>query len=371
MNKKHILITNATIFEDIIGGAQKATDEIANSLSDLGYDVTILVPDRLNKGKRHYQSESKKYQISKYKSFKGIFKFFNIFSSILKFNEIHNIKKIDILWGNSPEPWLFLPLRKVPKVIYTMHGPWLLERKLDNRTIILAKILCPLLVRQNVLYHFQSQYVYDICCQEIRKLDNVEHIIAPLLIDECKIKNELKIADFNYNEILLEKKLNVLLPRRLVNRTGVIEFLDITSGVEFNFLNIIVVGSGYLEKKVYEISLNHPNMIFLGKIKQNKLDMLFSKSDLVCMPSIDAEGFGVSILEAIFRNTPVVYTGGGGMGEFLSKIPECKTIILNDKNNILSVFNECLKLKKINKLIINKRKIPYNFIENLKVVING
>jgi glycosyltransferase involved in cell wall biosynthesis len=332
--------------------------------------VTILAPDRLNEGKRDYISQSKKYKISKYNSFKGIFKFFNIFSSNYKFFQINNLSKVDILWGNSPEPWLFIPLWKIPKVIYTMHGPWHLERVLDNRPTILAKVLSPFLIKKNVLYHFQSNYVYESCCKEIPRLKNAQYIISPLLIDEANINNELEVNNKKYTKILSKNKLNVLLPRRLVNRTGVIEFLNITSGKEFNFLNIIVVGSGYLEKKVREINNNHRNMVFLGRLEQNELDILYRKSDLVCMPSLDAEGFGVSILEAIFRNTPVVYTCGGGMNEFLSKIPGCHQINLDDKNNVLSVFTECVGLKKLNKLIVNKQNIPYNFVENLKVVIN-
>jgi hypothetical protein len=186
--------------------------------------VTILAPDRLNEGKRDYISQSKKYKISKYNSFKGIFKFFNIFSSNYKFFQINNLSKVDILWGNSPEPWLFIPLWKIPKVIYTMHGPWHLERVLDNRPTILAKVLSPFLIKKNVLYHFQSNYVYESCCKEIPRLKNAQYIISPLLIDEANINNELEVNNKKYTKILSKNKLNVLLPRRLVNRTGVIEF---------------------------------------------------------------------------------------------------------------------------------------------------
>jgi glycosyltransferase involved in cell wall biosynthesis len=369
-DKKHVLITNATVFEDIIGGAQKATDEIAVSLSQLGYSVTILVPDRLNDGVMDYMSQCKQYRISKYKSFNGLLKFLNIFSAILKFNKINSYEKIHILWGNSPEPWLFLPKKKIEKIIYTMHGPWLLERKLDNRTTFLAKILGPLLIKKNVKYHFQSNYVYQTCCKEIKKLKKVKYIISPLLINEDKIKNKSNTKNKKNKSILYQNKLNILLPRRLVNRTGVVEFLTIISNKRFSFLNVIVVGTGYLEEKVREIANNNKNIIFLGKVEQNQLNHLFQESDIVCMPSVDAEGFGVSILEAIFRNTPVVYTKGGGMEEFLSKVPECKHIDLNNVNNILSVFIDCYELKKTKNLAVNRKTIPYNFIDNLKALID-
>ena len=371
IDKKNVLITNATVFEDIIGGAQKATDEIAVSLSQLGYNVTILAPDRLNDGIMDYMSKCNQYKIAKYKSFNGILKFLNIFSAILKFHKINSTKKIDILWGNSPEPWLFLPIKRIEKIIYTMHGPWLLERKLDNRATFLAKILGPLLIKKNVKYHFQSNYVYEVCCKEIKKLNKVEYIISPLLINEVKIKSKSNIKYKTFKNILNQNKLNILLPRRLVNRTGVIEFLNIISNKRFSFINVIVVGSGYLEEKVSEIANNNDNIIFLGKVEQNQLNYLFQESDIVCMPSIDAEGFGVSILEAIFRNTPVVYTKGGGMEEFLSKVPECKHIDLNNVNNILSVFIDCYELKKTKNLVVNSKAIPYKFIDNLKAVIDG
>ena len=59
---------------------------------------------------------------------------------------------------------------------------------------------------------------------------------------------------------------------------------------------------------------------YLGHTCQKDLDFLYMAVDYCVMPSINAEGFGVSILESLLRNTPVIYTDSGGMGDFLRKV---------------------------------------------------
>jgi glycosyltransferase involved in cell wall biosynthesis len=87
------------------------------------------------------------------------------------------------------------------------------------------------------------------------------------------------------------------------------------------------------------------------------------------MPSLAAEGFGVSILEAIFRNTPIVYTSGGGMDEFLYPIlPEFR-YDFNDPKQLEIILEKLIVLKRDNMLNLEKIKIEYNFKNGIDKIL--
>ena len=166
--------------------------------------------------------------------------------------------------------------------------------------------------------------------------------------------------------------LNILIPRRLVNRTGILEFLKNCSTfpeeVKKN-INLLIVGSGYLENKIKTQSEKFFFVNFLGTVNQNDLNYLYAACDVCCMPSKDAEGFGVSLLEALFRGTPVIYTRGGGMGDFLDSFQYKFGYEFNDKTKLLNIIKMCLNLKKIGKLNSDPTKIPYQFRKNIELII--
>ena len=88
------------------------------------------------------------------------------------------------------------------------------------------------------------------------------------------------------------------------------------------------------------------------------------------MPSLAAEGFGVSILEAIFRNTPVVYTSGGGMDEFLNPILPNLRYDFNDTKQLQKILCKLIYLKRTGNLNVDKNKIEYNFECSIKKIIS-
>lgn len=367
-----ILLTNATCIQDIYGGVPRAIDEIASFFSEQGHEVFVFVPDRKSKG-TNVQVINSNYKIIRYSYFKNIFKPLNVFSTLFfYFKYLKNIK-FDIIWGHSPEPWLFMP-KKAKKIIYSVHGPWILESKLDGTLSYIKKLLIKLfyklLINKKTIVHFDSNYVLEQCFKETAAFNNSQTIISPALINE-KLLNEPSYSILANNIDI--SKLNILVSRRLVNRTGVIEFLQncISFPEEIKKqLNIIIVGSGYLENKIKIISEKFSFITFLGSVKQVDLDYLYKTSDICCMPSKNAEGFGVSILEALFRGTPVVYTRGGGMGDFLDSFTYNFGYQFDNKNELYKIIQMCLILKKEDKLNFEPTKIPYNFKKNIDRIIN-
>jgi L-malate glycosyltransferase len=116
-----------------------------------------------------------------------------------------------------------------------------------------------------------------------------------------------------------------------------------------SFPNIIllIVGVGYYESELRRISqeLNVESYIrFLGL--RNNVERIFAGSDLVIVPSVWQEAFGLSIVEAMISQKPVIATKVGGIPELLEHM---KTGFLIEANSseaissaILSIFENNL-----------------------------
>ena len=371
-----ILITNPVCFQDVYGGSARGVDEISKYLSLHGHRVVLLVQNRKNREKIHYISDN--FLIYRYpysSSTRHLIK--NMFSAHMASRWLWKKYKFDIVWGNAPEPWLFIK-KNNSRRIYTMHGPWLLESELDQRInklkYVLISIAYRFLFNKKTLLHFQSDYIYSICSSEYRRIKKNKHIIAPVLINDKSIRF---VYDSKYESLIDSNKTNLLLARRLVRRTGVVEFLKTISNFPDDIrkeLNIIIVGTGYLSEEISVLveEMNY-SVHYLGHTCQKDLDFLYMAVDYCVMPSINAEGFGVSILESLLRNTPVIYTDSGGMGDFLRNIIPEYGYNYSDDNKLLEILSTAIKSKRsMSKDIRNDQyKINYSFIKGLDSILNA
>ena len=155
-----------------------------------------------------------------------------------------------------------------------------------------------------------------------------------------------------------EKKINniqghpiVLTLARLEKRKGHIFVLNCIEKLknEFNNLQYIIVGEGpelsYLKKIVKNKKLDQ-NVIFLGKANDSEKKYIFSKTDLMIMPTIDEsqnrsiEGFGIAYIEAALFGIPSIATNVGGASE---AVLHNKTgIVLNHIDELEINFRELL-----------------------------
>ena len=143
----------------------------------------------------------------------------------------------------------------------------------------------------------------------------------------------------------------VLTLARLEKRKGHIFVLNCIEKLknEFNNLQYIIVGEGpelsYLKKIVKNKKLDQ-NVIFLGKANDSEKKYIFSKTDLMIMPTIDEsqnrsiEGFGIAYIEAALFGIPSIATNVGGASE---AVLHNKTgIVLNHIDELEVNFRELL-----------------------------
>ncbi|HUW71619.1 MAG TPA: glycosyltransferase family 4 protein [Candidatus Humimicrobiaceae bacterium] len=148
------------------------------------------------------------------------------------------------------------------------------------------------------------------------------------------IPNGIDLDEFNPRVSGLKKfsdeKINILFLGRIEERKGLIYLLRAYKILEKTFLNtelpsvveargkkraesssplrLIVAGEGslksYLEKWVKENKLK--NIIFEGKVPEDKVASFYKSCDIFCSPAIFGESFGLVLVEAMACGKPVV-----------------------------------------------------------------
>lgn len=84
-------------------------------------------------------------------------------------------------------------------------------------------------------------------------------------------------------------------------------------------ITLAIVGSGPLEREIKNRKSKIKNLIFLGKVDNDKLPLYYSAADLTIVPSIHEEGFGRVILESLACGTPVIAANRGAIPEAMDE----------------------------------------------------
>ena len=116
-----------------------------------------------------------------------------------------------------------------------------------------------------------------------------------------------------------KKVIELITVRRLTERTGIRQLVNLVR--RSDRLRLKVIGKGELSKEFD--NYKYQNISFLGGISDAQLLSEYKSSDLFILPSIDLEGFGLVVLEALASGIPVMATKtSGGAADFLSKIDQ-------------------------------------------------
>jgi glycosyltransferase involved in cell wall biosynthesis len=120
------------------------------------------------------------------------------------------------------------------------------------------------------------------------------------------------------NKLGWNKKFVVLFVGRLVEEKGLLVLLK--AAIKWNKnITLAIIGAGPLELEVKRSQEINKNIIFLGKVDNEKLSLYYSAADLLIVPSISEEGFGRVILESLACGTPVVGSSRGAIPEAIDK----------------------------------------------------
>ncbi len=304
MNYIKTLILADFLYPEYLGGSAKLASEInAELVKDAKYDLSCITRIACGVYSSKFQS-IKEYNIVYINEIKKINKL--LFRNKWDLVVIHHYL-IGILS-------LFL-LFKRPKIVYFFHGPAYLEKKSKGGSFITVSII-------NII-----EYVLLFNCDNIYCLtDYIKNYIPTRFHKKVIITGPLHNYSINTNLLNYNKKtlkfrpINLLTVRRLTNRTGVVELSKLVSNLKGE-VNLNIVGVGELYDHIK--NFNFDNIKLHGQVNEIELKKLYLETDLVVLPSIELEGFGLTIIESLYNGTPVLASiNAGGGADFLDSYSE-------------------------------------------------
>ena len=134
--------------------------------------------------------------------------------------------------------------------------------------------------------------------------------------DRKEIRRELKIP---------ESRTILFTVRNLVPRMGLEHLLDAMTMLveEHRHLLLLIGGEGQLRPRLEELIRSkglQDSVQLLGFVPEEQLAKYYQASDLVVMPTLQLEGFGLVTVEALACGTPVMGTPVGAIPEVLSTV---------------------------------------------------
>lgn len=263
--------------------------------------------------------------------------------------------------------------RKKVKIIYTMHTLDLYENIFDliksikTFNINLMNLLkFPFKILANIYYEFNTlKYSHKtIVMSEFVKNyvlkffgNKYKDKILVTGIGVTPISNLQRVSKDKAREKLdLKKDETIFITvRRLAPRMGLFNLIKAFSCIKDDNSRLFIVGKGDLYNKLdnYIKKLNLQNKITLsGFVENDLLHYYYCASDCFILPTEELEGFGISTIEALSYNLPVIGTPKGATPEILTRF---------DTNLITKTHKAQDIAEKINYYLENQEK--YNNLE--------
>jgi glycosyltransferase involved in cell wall biosynthesis len=169
--------------------------------------------------------------------------------------------------------------------------------------------------------------------------------------------SENKIHRFGYfvdvkskgNITGLKNSCNLIFVGRLVHYKGITQFLDVFSKLKKldPAYHLEVVGSGILKpsliNKISTLGLTESDIKFTSNIERSKVLEKIECSDLLVIPNVSEEGWGVVVNEALLLGTPVICTRHTGAHVIIDTSEQGRVV---DAYNHSEIINAILSLKK-------------------------
>lgn len=207
-----------------------------------------------------------------------------------------------------------------------------------------------------------NQYVYDI---ERRGMHEADSIIAVSQLTKDRIVEHYNVpaekvsvvhnaVEFNENRFnpetfqIKENNKIVLFLGRITIQKGPDYFLYAAKKALEHDPNItfIIAGSGDMEtfiiEKAAELGISD-KVLFTGFLRGQEIDKAYQMADLYVMPSV-SEPFGITPLEAMRNNTPVIISKQSGVSEVLT---HCLKVDFWDINQLVNKMLGVLKYQEL------------------------
>lgn len=230
-----------------------------------------------------------------------------------------------------------------------------------------------------------SNYMKERFSKVTKRINNIEILYNCIPLEKFQYKNNDLRKKYN----IKEDDIVFLYCGRFSKEKGLLELIEAFNNLFNEKAKLLIIGSpiknrilkydviNEYSKKIYKNSQNNKKIIHVGYVSNDKLNMYYSVSDIVVVPTLCEEAFGLVAVEAMACSKPLIVTNSGGLMEIVDS--NCALIL--DKKNILNELEKSMKIFLENPILIKKmgenslkkvskkyseEKYYFNFLDTLK-----
>lgn len=241
----------------------------------------------------------------------------------------------------------------------------------------IGRIKMPFFLKYNPLFWLWNYLNYKNELAELKKVEKIT-TIGGFIVGMLKntgipqerlfhIPNFTRIKKSKSQKKKNKKELVVSYIGGLEKMKGVLDFLEsykvLEDLKESKNIKFMVVGDGNLRDSIKSICKKSKNkgIDFVGSISHNKINRIYSQSDIIVIPSLWSEAFCRVLVEALYFGKPVIATDVGGNKDFVIN-NKTGYLLQPDKNLAEEIAKSIIKLKdnKTRKLFGKNAKSFYN-----------
>lgn len=211
------------------------------------------------------------------------------------------------------------------------------------------KIICKILNKADKILTQSNQSIIQLKEWGVNHnlLDRYYHWIDLKRFKPVKRKPNLTTNFLFVARLIPQKGVNIVV--KLAKIFPIYQFNIVGTGPQFNYLQ----------------SLNYPNLKIMGDIKYSHLHKIYQQNDIFLFPSLYAEGWGRTAMEAIACGLPVLGSNLGAITENLN--PKVSILFKPTVDNFKKNISKANQLKKNCRQYASKNFSTINFLPLLKL----
>lgn len=175
-------------------------------------------------------------------------------------------------------------------------------------------------------------------------------------------------------EVGWEGKFVVLFAGRFVEDKGISQIIAAAKAINRDVI-FAFVGTGPLDEMIANAAKDEPNILYLGRMDNERMPTYYNAADLILLPSPLDEGIPRVIVEALSCSTPVIGANRGGIpGVVDSSVgliiePTAEEInraieaLFDDRNKLQDLMNNCRKYAESRFSIRNAEIVEASYYE--------
>lgn len=378
---KICIITN-TFSSDLIGGSNIYTNTIVRELHNRNHEVFVIAASSDRKDSIKIDGTIKIYYFhplniatcseigEKSIAKQGLWTALDIYNhySYAKIIKILKKENPDVVHLQTPLDITLSAFDAVKKMrlplVFTAHDYLLLCRK-----VVLLHCTGEICTNENInefckLYRILAKKITD------NKADVVifpSRFISHMFTENGFFKKSKKtilpypvqlnnINSHKNNTHIGKHGLNILYVGSLTRHKGIQILIEAVKLIKKDSIRLTIIGSGIYKNKLENLVGANKKITFYGKVRHEDIEDCYNKSDVLVVPSIWNEVFGIVVLEAFRAGIPVIASRIGGITE----------IVKNNYNGFLFESGNTLQLKQILERIVENPKTLTELGNNAK-----